>query len=271
MSRIQRVGLAGFGAVGQQVAVAIERDLPGITLAAITSGDLEKARRRAAERLQAVPPVVPLPEAVAASDLIVEAAPASAFHEIATMTLQAGKALLALSVGALLGHEEAYTALARRAGGVIYVPSGAIGGLDAIAGAAAGRIESVVMTTRKPPRALVGAPYLETHRIDLSHLREPLVVFEGSAREACEGFPANVNVSAAVSLAGVGSERTRIRIVADPTSERNTHEVEVTGDFGRFVVHIENRPSENPRTGVLTALSIVALLRKLTSPLRVGT
>jgi aspartate dehydrogenase len=97
------------------------------------------------------------------------------------------------------------------------------------------------------------------------------VIFEGSARDACRGFPANVNVAAAVSLAGVGPDRTQMRIIADPTIDRNMHDVEVTGSFGRFVVHIENVPSQNPRTGVLVAQSIVATLRKLTAPIQVGT
>jgi aspartate dehydrogenase len=117
---------------------------------------------------------------------------------------------------------------------------------------------------------LAGAPYLAAHGIDLTGLRAPLVVFEGSAREAWEGFPANVNVSAAVSLAGIGPDRTRMRIIADPALHRNTHEIDVTGEFGRLTVHIENEPSANPRTGRLTALSVIATIRKLTGPLRIG-
>ncbi|MFQ5856501.1 MAG: aspartate dehydrogenase [Anaerolineae bacterium] len=268
---IERVGLAGFGAVGQRVAMAIDGGELGVTLAAITSGNLEKARARAGDLLRTPPPVVPLREAVALSDLIVEAAPASAFPEIARTTLEGGKSLLVLSVGALLGHEQEYAELARQYGATIHIASGAIGGLDAITSASAGRVDAVVMTTRKPPKGLAGAPYLEAHGIDVLNLTEPQVVFEGSAREACRGFPANVNVSAAVSLAGIGADRTRIRIIADPTIDRNTHDVEITGEFGRFTMHIENVPTDNPRSGVLTALSVIATIRKLASPLQVGT
>lgn len=270
-SDIRRVGLAGFGAVGQQVAAAIDKGSMGVTLTAITSGNLEKARARAAELLPEPPPVGSLQEVVELSDLVVEAAPASAFSDIIRTTLEGGKSLLVLSVGALLGHEKEYAELARQHGGTIYVASGAIGGLDAITSASAGRVDAVVMTTRKPPAGLAGAPYLETNDIDVLSFTEPQVVFEGSAREACRGFPANVNVSAAVSLAGIGPDRTRIRIIADPTIERNMHDVEITGEFGRFTVHIENVPTNNPRSGVLTALSVVATIRKLASPLRVGT
>jgi aspartate dehydrogenase len=266
-----RVGLAGFGAVGQRVAVLVEQTLADVTLTAVTSRDLAKTRALAQDLLRNPPPVVPLEQVVERADVVAEAAPAAAFHEIAAAALGAGKTLLVVSAGALLDRQDEYTALARRHGGRIHIASGAIGGLDAIAAAAEGRVESVTMVTRKPPRGLAGAPYLERAGIDVTALQEPAVVFEGTAREAIRGFPANVNVAVAVSLAGIGPDRTRVRIIADPSITRNTHEVEVTGDFGRFRVHIENTPSANPRTGVLTAQSVVATLRKLASPIRIGT
>lgn len=266
-----RVGLAGFGAVGQRVAAALDRGVPDLVLAAVTSRNLDRAGAVAGRLLKSVPPIVPLTEAVERSDVIVEAAPAAAFPEIAHTTLAQGRSLVVLSVGALLERADEYVALARAHRAGIHIASGAIGGLDAIAAAAQGRVDEVVLVTRKPPRALVGAPYLVEREIDLFHLAEPVVVFEGTAREACRGFPANVNVAAAVSLAGVGPDRTKVRIVADPSLERNTHEVSVSGEFGRFTLLIENRPTENPRTGILTALSAIATLRRLAAPLRVGT
>jgi aspartate dehydrogenase len=268
---MMRVGIAGFGAVGRQVAVSLDRGVPGAALAAITSRDLDAARDVAARLLRRPPPVVPLAEAVTRSDLIVEAAPAAAFPEIARATLTAGKALIVLTVGALVGAGDGYVDLARRHGGVIHVASGAIAGLDAIAAAAVGTVDSVTMVTRKSPRGLVGAPHLAANGIDLTGLTGPCVVFDGTAREAWQGFPANVNVSAAVSLAGIGPDRTRVRIIADPGVDRNTHEINITGEFGRLTVHIENEPSENPRTGRLTAMSVVATIQKLTAPLRIGT
>ena len=232
---------------------------------------MAKAQANAEQLLQQPPPIVSLPELVTLSDLIVEAAPAAALPEIARTTLIGGKSLLVISVGALLGHEQEYSDLAAQYGGIVHVASGAIGGLDAITSASAGRVDSVVMTTRKPPKGLAGAPYLELHKIDVLSLTKPQVIFEGSAREACRGFPANVNVSAAVSLAGIGPDRTQIRIIADPTIDRNMHDVEILGEFGRFTTHIENVPTHNPRSGILTALSVVATMRKITSPLQVGT
>ncbi len=270
-NHLLHIGIAGFGAVGQRVAVAIEAGMLDVKLAAITSGDLEKAQHRTVELLESPPPVLPLHDMVAASDLVVEAAPASAFATIAQATLSAGKSLLVLTVGALLGREADLSQLARENGGKIHVASGAIGGLDAIISASAGRVDGVTMTSRKPPKGLTGAPYLLEHNIDVLNLRESQLVFEGSAREACRGFPANVNVSAAVSLAGIGPDRTKIRIFADPTIDRNMHDVEIRGEFGRFSTHIENIPTANPRSGILTALSVIATIRKLASPLQVGT
>ena len=161
--------------------------------------------------------------------------------------------------------------LAREHGGRILVPTGALLGLDAVAAAAEGTIHSVRMITRKPPGGLAGAPHLLRHGIDVDGLTEPLLVFEGTAREAARGFPANVNVAAALSLAGIGADRTTIAIWADPAVTRNIHRIEVDADSARFTFQIENVPSENPRTGRITALSVVALLRKLRSPLAVGT
>jgi aspartate dehydrogenase len=127
------------------------------------------------------------------------------------------------------------------------------------------------MITRKPPKGLAGAPYLVEHSISLDNLREPVCVFRGTAREAAAGFPANVNVAAALSLAGIGPDRTRTEIWADPGVERNCHTIEVEADSAKFNLTIENVPSANPRTGRITALSVVAALRKLHASVRVGT
>jgi aspartate dehydrogenase len=150
-------------------------------------------------------------------------------------------------------------------------PSGAIAGLDGIKSACAGGVDRVTMVTRKPPEALAGAPYLVENGIDLEGLDHEMDVFYGTAREACRGFPANVNVSAAVSLAGLGPDRTMIRILAVPGLARNCHDVEVEGEFGLLTIHIENTPTENPRTGRLTVLSIIRSVRDAADPVRIGT
>ena len=152
----------------------------------------------------------------------------------------------------------------------MYLPSGAIAGLDGIKSAAVGQIVHVTHTTRKPPEGLEGAPYLVERGISLVGLRTEKEVFSGSAREACRGFPANVNVTAAVSLAGIGPDQTRVRILAVPGLTRNCHDIEVEGEFGRLLVHIENVPSENPKTGKLTALSIIRAVQDAVDPVRIG-
>ena len=135
-----------------------------------------------------------------------------------------------------------------------------------------GVIHSVRMITRKPPGGLAGAPYLVKNGISVDGLNTAKLVFSGTAREAAAGFPANVNVVAALSLAGIGPDRTMIEIWADPEVSRNCHAIEVEADSARFSLKIENIPSdENPRTGRITALSVIAALRKLNASVRVGT
>ena len=152
------------------------------------------------------------------------------------------------------------------------MPSGALLGLDAVAAASEGAISSVHMITRKPPRGLLGAPYLVENAIEIGELTRPKCVFTGTAREAARGFPANVNVAAALALAGVGPDRTTVEIWADPSVIRNTHRIEVDAAAARFSMQIENVPTEeNPRTGRITALSVIAALKKLSAPLAIGT
>jgi aspartate dehydrogenase len=127
------------------------------------------------------------------------------------------------------------------------------------------------MITRKPVKGLLGAPYLARRGIDIAGITEPLRIFQGSAREAARGFPENVNVVAALALAGIGPDRTTIEIWADPSVTRNVHRIVVDSDSASFEMSIQNIPSENPKTGRITALSVLAALRKFRAPLRVGT
>jgi aspartate dehydrogenase len=265
-----KVALAGFGAIGGALARRLDRGITGLRLAAISARDLEKARDRADDDLAHPLPVLP-PEALPDhADVVVECAPATAFRTIAEPALRAGRILMPVSVGALLEHADLIE-LARTNGARIVVPTGALLGLDAVRAAAEGEIHSVRMITRKPPGGLAGAPHLERHGIRVEGLSEPLKVFEGTAREGARGFPANVNVAAALSLAGIGPDRTRLEIWADPGVTRNTHRIVVEADSARFEMQIENVPSEeNPRTGKITALSVIAALRGLVASLKIG-
>ena len=160
---------------------------------------------------------------------------------------------------------------AAETGARIVAPTGALLGLDAVRAAAEGVIHSVTMITRKPPNGLEGAPHLVNNNISVEGLNAAKLVFEGSAREGAIGFPANVNVAAALALAGIGADETKLQIWADPEVDRNMHRIEVEADSCRFTLEIANVPSEeNPRTGKNTALSVITCLKGLVSPLKVG-
>ncbi|MDH3662524.1 MAG: aspartate dehydrogenase [Alphaproteobacteria bacterium] len=263
------VAIGGFGAIGREIAARLDQGAPGLRLVAVSARDCAKAEANMAG-FRAKVPVLPLDQLADQADVVVECAPASVFRAIAEPALQAGRIFLPLSVGALLIHDD-LVALAEQTGGRIVVPTGALLGLDAVRAAAEGEIRSVTMVTRKPPDGLIGAPHLEGSGIDLSTLETALLVFEGSARDGAKGFPANVNVAAALSLAGIGPDRTRLQIWADPNVTRNTHRITVEADSTRFEMTIENIPTDaNPRTGKITALSALAALKGLTSTLKVG-
>lgn len=264
-----RVAIAGLGSVGRVVAQHLADGLPSYRLAAV-SAEREGRARAFLAPLDPSVPVVPVGQLAEHADVVVECAPASIFPDVAAPVAEAGKTLIVLSVGALLDSWE-LVAAAQRSGGQVLVPTGALLGLDAVQGVAQGTVHAVRMVTRKPLQGLRGAPHLVQQGIDLAGVQEPVQLFKGTAREAIAGFPANLNVAVALSLAGVGPDRTVLEVWADPTLERNTHDIEVEADSASLHFSISNVPSENPRTGRLTALSVVALLRKLASPLRIGT
>ena len=263
------VAVAGLGAVGMPVVQRLAAGIPGLALVAVAARDAA----RAAQRLKAASidvPVLPLAELARRADIVVEALPAAQFRAVAEPAIDATRIFVPISVGALLDHLDLVDRAAAT-GARIIVPTGALLGLDAVRAAAEGAISSVRMITRKPPAGLEGAPYLVEHGISLRGLNTPRKVFEGTAREGARGFPANVNVAAALALAGIGPDRTRLEIWADPAIDRNTHSIELEADSVRFRMTIENVPSaENPRTGRLTPLSVIACLRGLVAPLRVG-
>jgi aspartate dehydrogenase len=265
---VLRVAVAGLGAIGLKVAEALDRGIPGCVLSAISANDLGKAAMRVSHLGRPVP-VVTLAELEPLADIVVECAPAKLLPAIAEPFLRAGKIVIVLSAGAILSNEH-LVGLARRHGGQIVVPTGALLGLDAVTAAAEGEIRAVRMVTRKPVRSLAGAPYLAKHNISIDDITEPVRIFKGTPREAAIGFPANLNVAVALSLAGIGADKTTLEIWADPVLERNVHRIEVDSDSASFSMSIENIPSENPRTGRITALSVISYLRKLGAPLRVG-
>jgi aspartate dehydrogenase len=263
------VAIGGLGAIGMAVAKQLAAGkVPGLRLVAVSARDQAAAALRL-KAAQIEVPVLELGELAARAEIVVECLPAVQFRAIAESAVAAGRIFVPLSVGALLANLDLIER-AKATGARIIVPTGALIGLDAVRAAAEGSIHSVKMMSRKPPQGLEGAPYLVAHKISLAGLTAPLKVFSGTARDGAKGFPANVNVAAALALAGIGPERTTLEIWADPGIDRNIHSIEVDSDSARFSMTIENIPSENPKTGRITALSAIACLRGLVAPLRVG-
>jgi aspartate dehydrogenase len=265
---IKTVAIAGLGAIGLPLARALDTGVDGLRLIAVSCRDPVKGRANLVG-FQSAPRLVEIPE-LADADIVVECVPAALFERVALPAIEAGRIFVPASAGALLPRMH-LAKLALQTGARIVVPTGALLGLDAVRAAAEGPIESVTIETRKPPMGLIGAPYLERNKIDVMDLIQPLLVFEGNALEAAAGFPANVNVAAALALAGIGPIRTQVRIWADPGVTRNIHTIRVEAEAARFTMTIENVPSaENPKTGRLTPLSLLACLRGLVSTLKVG-
>jgi len=231
--------------------------------ASLTLFDVDHAKAVKLARETLAPVVKNLEEGLAGADLVVEAASQAALKEMAPKVLGKGVPLVALSVGALGDARflDEVTRLARDKKTRLLVPSGAIGGLDAIRAAAEAGLAEVTLVTAKPPAGF-----------GLSGVTEPRVLYEGPATEAVQKFPKNVNVAAALSLAGVGFEKTHVRIVADPSLKANTHTITAKGAFGKMTVKVENAPSpENPASSYLASLAALALIRRFVAPIQVGT
>ncbi|NQT06252.1 MAG: DUF108 domain-containing protein, partial [Candidatus Omnitrophica bacterium] len=200
-----------------------------------------------------------------------ESASAAAVPEILKKAINAGKDIMVMSVGGLVADED-LIGLAKKSGSTLYIPSGAICGLDGVKAAAMKGIEEAILTTRKPPKGLKDAPYINKKAIDLDSLKSDKVIFDGTAQEAVREFPKNINVSAVLSLAGIGAKKTRVRIICSPGQKSNIHEIEVKGEFGKLTARTENVPSpNNPKTSFLAALSAIATLKGIVENIKIGT
>jgi aspartate dehydrogenase len=265
-----KIGILGVGAIGRTIATAIDQKQVDAQLIALSDQQRDQAAEFA-EQLSSVPSVLEIDEMIERVDLAVEAASQSVLPGFVPKALARTRDMLIMSVGGLLGHDDWFAQAAER-GCRIYVPSGAIAGLDGIKSASIGRIDSAVLTSRKPIAALKGTNYVVEQNIELDALKEETIIFEGSAEEAARAFPSTSNVAASLRLAVVPSAPVRVRVMAVPGGSKNIHEILVQGEFGRLSVAVENVPSKsNPRTSQLAAFSAIATLRNLTQSLRVGT
>jgi len=272
---LKRIGLLGCGAIGTQIALAIDSGKIPAVLTHVYDNSKDAANTLVS-KLNAKPEIVENSHLLSSHpvDIIVEAASQDAVKDVGLSVLQNKRDLMIMSVGALL-DESIYDILSdacEHFKKTIFLPSGAIAGLDGIK-SIKHELDSVSITTTKHPRSLKGAKFFETSQIDLDKINSPTIIFEGTAKEAVQLFPANINVAALLSLSGIGSEKTNVKIVADPNTDKNTHHIEAAGKFGKMTFTIENIPDpSNPKTSRLAILSAIETLRKYCSDdIQIGT
>jgi aspartate dehydrogenase len=263
----KNVGLVGCGTIGSQLAMAV--DSGKVANASLVSlfDVVENNAQGLKSKMRSKPRAYLDFDRFISSDIdiVVEAASQEAVRKFGKMILRAGKDLMVMSVGALADRAFLLELLqaASENGSRIYVPTGAIAGIDAVR-SVRHLLESVTLTTTKSPKALAGAPFFETSKIKLDKITERTVIYEGAASDAVKAFPANVNVAAVLSLAGIGADKTKVRIVADPVATTNQHEIVATGSFGEIRIAVSNVPSPgNPKTSFLAVLSAIECLRSI--------
>jgi aspartate dehydrogenase len=263
----KKVGLVGCGTIGSQLAMAV--DSGKVANASLVSlfDVVENNAQGLKSKMRGKPSAYSDFDRFISSDIdiVVEAASQEAIRKFGKMILRAGKDLMVMSVGALADRAFLSELLqaASENGSRIYVPTGAIAGIDAVR-TVRHLLESVTLTTTKSPKALAGAPFFETSKMKLDKITEWTVIYEGAASDAVKAFPANVNVAAVLSLAGIGADKTKVRIVADPVATTNQHEIVATGSFGEIRIAVSNVPSPgNPKTSFLAVLSAIECLRSI--------
>jgi len=270
-----RVGLIGVGSIGTFLLDAIQKGLAGRARVVVIcgTGETNPQLGALAQKYNCAYTCDLLTLAQYGPEVVVEAATPEVVRQWAIPILEQGLDLLVMSVGGLIepGFYGEVRAAVRRTRRRLYVPSGAIGGLDVLRAAALDQLDEVRLVTSKHPRALVGAPFFDDYSLDLAAIRERQVIFIGSASDAVRLFPQNVNVAAILSLGGLGAARTIVEVVADPTLDKNIHEILVKGSFGEMRLQLVNVPNPtNPKTSFLACLSPLALLRRLSEPIWIG-
>jgi aspartate dehydrogenase len=263
MMRPLRLVFIGFGAINSRVADLLKtRDAPVEIVGVATRDDpAERAR------IPAGVPFLASPSELAAltPGLVIEAAGRAAIDAWAPAALAASPCMIVASTSAFCDDAllPRLAEVAERHGSRILIPSGAIGGIDALAGAATLGLTSVTHRIVKPPLAWKGTPAEKL--LDLAALRERTLFFEGCAREAASHYPQNANATVVTALAGIGLDRTRVELIADPAVRLNGHTITAEGGFGRMTIMLENNPlATNPKSSELTALSLVRLIEQRT-------
>ena len=271
-----RIGLIGGGTIARLVLEHVRRGtLPGLEVVALMGRPGGAARGPALAAEFGIPYVTDRAGLLARRpEVVLEAASHDAVREHLVPVLEAKIGFVVLSAGALIDDRLRAQAeqAAERHAVLLYVPSGGIGALDTLRTACLAGVDEVSIQVAKPPAAWKGISYVEKKGFNLEGLKGPLTLFEGPAREGVPHFPQNVNIAAILSLAGIGPDRTRLKVVADPALTLNTHTIRVSGACGRFTLVLENVPSpDNPKTSFLACYSALAALKTLPAKVRYGT
>lgn len=266
-----RIGIIGCGAIGSNLAFEIRRHFAASAEIAWLCDHHADRIHRLQKALGTSARQGTIQQLIQGSDLIIEAASVQTVHELLAFSGIEKKQVLLMSVGGLIGPSARLQSILKKMQGRLYVPAGAIAGVDGLLASREAGVKKVVLRTRKPPKGLEHAAYFKTHAFPVLRGREEKCVFKGSAARAIESFPQNVNVAAVLSLAGIGADKTRVEIWTSRAYTKNCHEIEITSAAGTIRIEVQNRPyAENPKTSALAMYSALAVLRQIFSPLHIG-
>ena len=273
MKKKLKIGIVGCGAIGSSLAKAVAKNFRSqAEVSALYDIDQNKAEILSSSISRKKLTTENIEKLITKSDLIIEAASAKSSWEIAQKALSRGRDIMIMSVGGVVNNFIQLRKLAVKNSCKVYIPSGAISGIDALKGASIGKIKKVTLTTRKNPLSFSGVEYVKKKGIDLAKIRKDKVLFSGSAKEAVRFFPQNINVAAILSIAGIGQDKTKVRIVASPQTKKNIHEIEIEAKAARLFTRAENiLHPDNPKTSYLAVLSAIATIKGILEPVKIGT
>ena len=274
MPKLLNIGIVGCGAIGSSLAKVIRKEFRGqARISALYDLNTVKAQRLSSAVSGTKKLAVDnLDRLIAHSDLVIESASSLCSWKIAKSALSRSRDIMIMSTGGIACRLKELSSLAKAKNSRVYVPSGAIAGIDALKAAKMGRIMKVTLVTRKNPRSFAGVKIIERKKINLKAITKDTVIFSGSAKQAVKSFPQNINVAAVLSLAGIGAGKTAVKIIASPSVTKNIHEIEIISQAGRIFTRTENIPHpDNPKTSFLAVLSAVAVLKQILVPVRIGT
>ncbi len=273
MAKLLKIGIVGCGAIGSSLAKVIISDFSGACeLTSIYDIDMPKAYNLASILGKKKINSLTLENLIENVELVIEATSAQVSYGIALKAVSRSRDIMIMSVGGVIEEFQKLCNLAKEKNVKIFIPSGAICGIDGLKGQRLGKINKVTLTTKKPPQAFKGITYILKRKINLDQIKEDTVLFEGEAEQATRLFPQNINVAATLSLAGLGPENTRVKIIASPHLKRNIHEIEIASDSGNIFTRTENiTHPDNPKTSYLAVLSAIATLKQILEPIKIGT